>query len=103
VTIDEFCVDLPDFPELPDGYDHATDWWVRVRAGSRGLANWAYMVYNRPMMKIEPFILIKPNGSIMVFTVRACAELYLQINGGTIIPRCCENTTGELTIAVEPV
>jgi hypothetical protein len=26
VTIDEFCVDLPDFPELPDGYDHATDW-----------------------------------------------------------------------------
>jgi hypothetical protein len=26
VTIDEFCVDLPDFPELADGYDHATDW-----------------------------------------------------------------------------
>jgi hypothetical protein len=26
VTVEEFCVDLPDFPELPEGYDHATDW-----------------------------------------------------------------------------
>jgi hypothetical protein len=26
VTIEEFIVDLPDFPELPEGYDHATDW-----------------------------------------------------------------------------
>ena len=26
VTIEEFCVDLPDFPELPEGYDHASNW-----------------------------------------------------------------------------
>ncbi len=26
VTVEEFCVDLPDFPELPEGYDHASDW-----------------------------------------------------------------------------
>jgi hypothetical protein len=27
VTVDEFCVDLPDFPpDLPEGYDHASDW-----------------------------------------------------------------------------
>ena len=26
VTVEEFCVDLPNFPELPEGYDHATDW-----------------------------------------------------------------------------
>jgi hypothetical protein len=26
VTIEDFCVDLPDFPELPEGYDQASDW-----------------------------------------------------------------------------
>jgi len=27
VTIEDFCVDLPDFPpELPEGYDHAEKW-----------------------------------------------------------------------------
>ena len=26
VTIEDFCVDLPEFPELPEGYDHASDW-----------------------------------------------------------------------------
>jgi hypothetical protein len=26
VTLEDFCVDLPDFPELPEGYDHAEKW-----------------------------------------------------------------------------
>jgi hypothetical protein len=26
VTIEDFAVDLPDFPELPEGYDHAEKW-----------------------------------------------------------------------------
>ena len=26
VTIEDFTVDLPDFPELPEGYDHAEKW-----------------------------------------------------------------------------
>jgi hypothetical protein len=26
ISIEDFCVDLPDFPELPEGYDHAEKW-----------------------------------------------------------------------------
>jgi hypothetical protein len=25
-TIDDFYIELPDFPELPEGYDHAEKW-----------------------------------------------------------------------------
>ena len=30
-------------------------------------------------------VLILPTGKVMVFTVRACAELYQQIHGGTLV------------------
>jgi hypothetical protein len=61
------------------------------------------MVYNNHMMNKQPYILIKPSGAIMVFTVLACAELYQKINGGTLVLPCCVKTTGGLTIAAEPV
>lgn len=55
------------------------------------------------MMK-NRFVLITRNGTVMVFTVRACAELYQQINGGTICgDRCKYATNGGLTIARSPV
>ena len=45
------------------------------------------------------YILILKNGSVMVFSVLACAELYKTINvGSTLITETLENVTESTTI-----
>lgn len=39
------------------------------------------------------YVLITKTGTVMVFYVKAVAELYLQLNGGVI---CCEEMIEEL-------
>jgi hypothetical protein len=44
------------------------------------------------------YILILTSGKIMAFNVLACAELYLQIYGGTLVSSIIENETQSTTV-----
>jgi hypothetical protein len=46
------------------------------------------------------YILILKTGRVMTFTVLACAELYAQINGGTLITNIIENETQSTTSVI---